>query len=107
MPEENQTVETPFGNATINFTQSMMFLNFNPQLNAVFNKSIEVGGGFSIPQAFQVVEVHDDYFVIKRYNILTEKRLKITADLLSIVPGVKEVKSRIPFITEVSSGTEN
>ncbi len=106
MPEENQTLETPFGRATINFTKSIMFINFQPELNKVFNKSIEMGRGFSIPQSFQVVEVHENEFVIQRYGTLTDKRLKLVADLLSITKGVKEVKQTHPLITEVVGGTE-
>ncbi len=106
-PEENQTLQTPFGPATINFTKSVMYIHFQPELNSIFNKSIELGGGFSIPQAFQIVKIGGDTFTIKRYGVLTEKRLKLVADILSIIKGVKEVKQDKPVVTEVIGGTEN
>ena len=108
-PEENQTLITPFGTAVINLTKSRIILNFKPELNKVFNKSVEFGGGsgFTIPQSFQVTEIHDDYFVIKRVGLLTDKRLKLVADVTSITKGVKEVKQDKPLVTEVIGGTEN
>ncbi|MEM3153966.1 MAG: FKBP-type peptidyl-prolyl cis-trans isomerase [Candidatus Woesearchaeota archaeon] len=106
-PEENQIIEAPFGKAVINMTKSRIFLNFQPELHKVFNRSIELGGGFAIPQQFQVVEIKDDEFIIKRYGALEDKRLKIKIDLLKLTPGVKEVKQKIPYITEVQSKTEN
>ena len=107
MPEENQTLQTPFGSATVNLSKSRIYLTFEPELNRVFNKSIELGGGFTIPQAFQVVEIHDDYFIIKRYGLLTDKSLKLVADMRAITKGVKEVRQDKPLITEVVGGIEN
>ncbi len=106
-PEENQTLVTPFGTAIINLTKSRIILNFQPELNKIFNKSLELGGGFTIPQTFQVAEIKEGYFVIKRYGVLGEKRLKLVADITSITKGVKEVKQDKPLITEVVGGTEN
>jgi hypothetical protein len=108
-PKENQTLITPFGTAAINLTKSRIILNFEPELNKIFNKSIEIAGtqGFSIPQSFQVIEIHDDYFTIKRVGLLTDKRLKLVADLTSMTKDVKEVRQKRPIITEVVGGTEN
>ncbi|MCX6708373.1 MAG: hypothetical protein NTW67_01845, partial [Candidatus Woesearchaeota archaeon] len=106
IPEENQTLKTPFGPATINMTPSKIYINFQPELNLVFNRSSEIGGGFSIPQQFQIVQINDDNFIIKRYGVLADKTLKITADLLNITEDVKEVKEG-PNIFEVNSGTES
>lgn len=106
-PEENQTIDAPFGTAFINMTKSRMFINFQPELNKIFNKSIEIGGGFVIPQQFQVITINDEDFVIKRYGLLTDKRLKIKADLLTRVKNVKKVKQTAPYITEVVGGNEN
>ena len=108
-PEENQTLITPFGTAVVNLTKSRIILNFKPELNKIFNKSVEMAGtqGFTISQLFQVIEIHDDYFVIKRVGLLTDKRLKLVADATSITKGVKEVKQDKPLVTEVVGGTEN
>ncbi len=105
-PEENQTIDAPFGKATINMTKSRMFINFQPELNMIFNKSVEIGGGFVIPQQFQVTQINDQDFVIKRYGNLADKRLKIKIDLLKRVKDVKKVKQTSPYITEVVGGTE-
>ncbi len=107
MPKENQTVDAPFGKAWINFTESIMFIHFEPELYSIFNKSIDVGGGFSIPQQFQVIKVNEGDFVIQRYGLLADKRLKIKADMIKIVPDVKEVKQKKPLMTEAVTGIEN
>jgi hypothetical protein len=105
-PEENQTIDAPFGTAFINMTKSRMFINFQPELNKVFNKSIEIGGGFTIPQQFQVTKISDEDFVITRYGLLTDKRLKLKVELITRVKDVKKVKQTAPYITEVVGGTE-
>jgi hypothetical protein len=101
-PEENQTVDAPFGKAIINMTKSRMFLNFQPELYRIFNKSVDVKG-ISLPQQFQVAEIKNDSFTIKRYGNLADKRLKLTADLVKRVKHVKDVKrSSIPLVTNVN-----
>lgn len=100
-PKENQTLDTQFGPAKINFTSGRIYINYEPELGKVFNRSIPVGAGFSIPQQFQVEEIKDDYFVVKRYGVLAEKKLKIIADMMNITADVKEVKEK-PKITEVT-----
>ena len=106
-PAENQTMDTPFGKAVINMTKSRMFVNFVPELYRVFNKTVDLGGGFAMPQKFQVTEIHDGDFLITRYGSLADKKLKLTADLVKRVPNVKEVKSTKPLVTEVGDGTQN
>jgi hypothetical protein len=106
-PEENQSIDAPFGTAFINMTKSRMFINFHPELNKIFNKSIEIGGGFTIPQQFQVTQINEEDFVITRYGLLTDKRLKLKADLITRVKDVKKVKQTAPYITEVVGGNEN
>ncbi len=104
IPEENQTISAPFGTATITLpNKSRMQINYQPELNKVFNKTIELGKGFSIPQEFQVTEVKDNEFTIKRYNVLAEKRLKLTAELLEITEDVKEIREKSAIKTETLS----
>ncbi len=101
-PEENQTVDAPFGKSIINMTGSRMFLNFQPELYRVFNKSVDVGG-ISLPQQFQVTEIKNDSFIITRYGNLADKRLKLTADLVKRVKHVKDVRrGSIPLVTNVN-----
>jgi len=108
-PEENQTLITPFGTAIVNLTKSRIILNFQPELHKIFNKSVEFAGtqGFTIPQSYQVVKINDDSFVLRRVGLLTDKRLKLVADIVRITPGVKKVKQDKPLVTEVNGGTEN
>jgi FKBP-type peptidyl-prolyl cis-trans isomerase 2 len=104
MPEENQTISAPFGTATITLpNKSRMHINYQPELNKIFNKTIELGKGFSIPQEFQVTEVRDNDFIIKRYNVLAEKRLKLTAELIEITEDVKEIREKSTIKTETLS----
>lgn len=98
MPEENQTIETEYGPAVINMTKSRMYLNYQPKLNEVFAKFVKVGGGFSMNEQFQVVEISDKDFVIKRIGVMADKRLKLNLDLLNLIKGVKEVDDDEPFV---------
>lgn len=102
-PEENQTVDAPFGKAIINMTKSRMFFNYQPELHRIFNKTLEVGGGIAVPTQFQVIDIKDGSFTIKRYGNLADKRLKLTADLMTIVKNVKNVKKgSVPLVTNVN-----
>ena len=107
IPEENQTIDTPFGPAFINFTPSAMFINFQPKLNKIFKREVDLGSGFRIPQEFQIVEIGEKEFTIKRWMALEEKRLKLVVDLLEVTENVKEVKQKKLIVTEVNSGIEN
>lgn len=104
MPEENQTVPSPFGPATINLTKSTLIINFQPELNRVFNHSVDMGAGMSIPQQFQVVEIGDTYFTIKRYGLLTDKQLALHAELLNLTENVKKVRTEKIAKTEIITG---
>jgi len=106
-PEENQTIDAPFGKAVINMSKSMMFLNYQPELNKIFNKTIEIAGGFGIPRQFQVTEISDEDFIIKQYGSLADKILKLKVDMLNRTKNVKKVKQKTPLVTEVQGGTEN
>lgn len=107
IPKENQTVSAPFGTSTISLTGSRIYFRFDPVLNRIFDRSLDLGGGFGLPQQFQVTEISEDDFTIKRYGLLTDKRLKFSVDLLEIVPDVKKVKQSKSIITETVGGVEN
>ena len=47
-------------------------------------------------QQFQVVDVKDDYFLIKRYGNLADKRLQFSVKIVKIVKNAKEVKKSGP-----------
>jgi len=107
MPEENQTIETPFGPARITLMHSAMYINFEPELNKIFNRSFKLTGGYALPQQFQIVEIGEEEFTIMRYGALADKRLKLVADIISIIEDVKKVKQKAPLVTEVDSTIEN
>jgi len=90
-PEENQTVSSPFGIGVISLTGSRIYINFEPELHKIFNRTVEMSPGFVIPQSFQVIQISEDNFTIKRYGLLTDKRLTFKIELLNMTKGVKEV----------------
>lgn len=94
-PEENQTISSPFGSATVTTSKSRLFITFNPELGRVFNYTAEVNDkGMGIPTTFQVVEVSDSGFTIKRYGALTDKNLKLNVEMLNVTADVKDVRER-------------
>jgi hypothetical protein len=105
-PEENMTIETPFGNATVRAERSRIFITNYPEINKVFNRSIDMGSGFALPQQFQVITIEEDGFKIKKYGSLADKKLSLEVDMLSITPNVKKVKEK-SLIAEAMGGNEN
>lgn len=104
MPEQNQTVPSPFGPATINVTPSRLTITFNPELNHIFNHTMSGQDGFGANYEFQIIEVQNDKFTIKRYGNLADKRLVLKATMLDITHDVKKVKtSDLDITTETST----
>jgi len=99
-PIENQTLDTPLGLATITLTKSTMSINYEPEVGILFNRSLEISPGFSIPSQFQVIAKTDEAFTIQRYGLLTDKRLNIEVELLNVTEDVKEVKVKRKELVE-------
>lgn len=97
-PEENQTITTDFGPAVITLTGSRMYVNYQPTLNQIINKSVSIYGPFSVQEQFQVTEITDEYFQIERIGLLADKRLKLSVDLLSMTKGVKTIDQDKPHV---------
>lgn len=93
-PKENQTIYTEFGPAVINLGRSRFTITHQPKVGDILNKSVKVQESWSIPQQFQVIEVTDDGFVIKRYGSLTDKTLLLSVDLLDLTKDVKKVNDK-------------
>ncbi|MBS3147706.1 FKBP-type peptidyl-prolyl cis-trans isomerase [Candidatus Woesearchaeota archaeon] len=92
-PQDNQTISSPFGNATVTFSKSRLYIIFHPELGRIFNYTAEVNeNGIGIPMTFQVVKIHDAGFTIKRYGSLADKNLKLNVELLEVTEDVKEVR---------------
>lgn len=106
MPEQNQSVPSPFGPATINVTPSRFTITFNPELNHIFNHTLSGQGGFGANYEFQVTGVQPDMFTIKRYGNLADKRLVLKATLLEITPDVKNVKTKDLSVNEEASAPQ-
>ncbi len=92
MPEENKTIETKYGPADVEMIGSRIFLHYKPELNKEIKTEIKVGSGFAIPQTFEIVEIADDYFTLKRTGLLTDKVLVLDFEVLDIIKDVKDVK---------------
>lgn len=98
-PEENQTIQTELGPAVVNVARSQLAITYLPKVGDIINKNIEVQGGYSIPQQFQVIEVNEFGWIIKRYGSLADKKLLLSVDLLELTKDVKKVKdSKISVI---------
>lgn len=108
MPEDNQTITTPFGTAQVYVSKSRLFIRHNPVVGQLFNRSVKIQGDFAVDQVFRVTEVGEDYFVIKRHGLLADKRLELSVDMLNITKQVKTIdkSTPTPFVS-VSSGVES
>jgi len=93
VPEDNQTAPTPFGNATVRTHGSSYSLVYNPELGKVYNYS-RTPDQVAISEPFIVTEITDDSFILKRFGLLTDKKLKLNVELLSHVPDVKEIRNK-------------
>ena len=104
---DDDTISTRFewapfeGDAKITLTGSRIVLHFNPILNMIFNRSVEISPGFTVPSQFQVIAITDDNFTIKRYGLLTDKKLTLEAEILESTPNVKKVKKKESVIKEI------
>jgi len=102
-PEENQSLDTPFGPATIELTKSTYTLNYNPELGRIVNHSVNTGQGFSIPQQFRITNVTPSTFTIKRWGLLTDKRLTLRVEIVDNTPGVKKVREGNKIVETVTA----
>lgn len=93
VPEDNQTAPTPFGEATVRVHGSSYSLNYHPELGKVYNYS-RTPDQIAISEPFIVTEISEDSFTLKRFGLLSDKRLKLKVELLSHIPDVKEVRNQ-------------
>lgn len=101
-PEENQTIQTEWGEAIVNTTRSRMFINYQPEMGQVFDKSTPGIGGYVFDRRLQVVEITDDTFTVKQIGLLEDKTLKLEVTLLDLTKDVKKVKNEL-VVTEPPS----
>ncbi len=102
VPEINKTFESEFGPArVVEAIGSKIIVEYNPQLNAIINKSIDIQG-LPIAQKFQVISMDNETFTIKRYGVLTDKKLLLSVELLNLTKDVKEIKTSAPLFETVT-----
>jgi hypothetical protein len=92
VPTDNQTAPTPFGDATVRVHGSSYSLNYNPEMGKIYNYS-RTPDQIAIAEPFIVTEITDDSFTLKRFGLLSDKKLKLKVELVSHVPDVKEVRN--------------
>lgn len=92
VPEDNQTAPTPFGDATVRVHGSSYSLNYNPEMGKVYNYS-RTPDQIAIAEPFIVTEIANDSFTLKRFGLLSDKKLKLKVELLSHISDVKEVRN--------------
>lgn len=96
LPEINKSFDSEFGPAKVTeIVGTKLIVHYDPQLNAIINKSVDIQG-LPIAQKFQVVAVDNDTFTIKRYGLLTDKRLLLSVELLNLTKNIKNVSSNSP-----------
>lgn len=106
-PKDNQTVPSPFGTAIITVQGSLFNITFQPELGMVFNYTSAIGQQSGITEPYRVTEVNDDNFVIKRYGLLSDKRLTLKATMIEHTPDVKKVKDNDKkLIQQIVDGKE-
>lgn len=93
VPTDNQTAPTPFGNATVRVHGSSYSLNYHPEMGKVYNYS-RTPDQIAIAEPFIVTEITDDSFTLKRFGLLSDKKLKLKVELLSHISDVKEVRNQ-------------
>ena len=107
MPQENQTIDTDYGPAVINMTKSRIYVHYQPKLYEVLTKPVKLAAGYSVSEQFQVVEVTDKDFLLKRVGLLADKRLKMDVELLSLTKEVKTVAEKPHVLKEVVGAQAN
>lgn len=93
-PKNGQEVPSPFGNATITVQGSAFNVTFHPKVGQIYNYTRGIGGMAGLTEPFIVTEVLDDSFIIKRFGLLTDKKLKLKAEFVSNTPDAKEVRPK-------------
>lgn len=99
-PLDGQIIDTPFGPAEVDVNNKTYLLRFNPELHGFVNHSVQTGGIYLIQQ-FQIIEITKDYFTIKRYGVLADKRLNLHAEVLERVENVKTVRNESKLQTKI------
>jgi len=106
-PKDNQTVPSPFGPAIVNVQGSTFNITFQPEIGMVLNYTSTIGEQSGLTEPYKIVEVNEDNFIIKRYGLLSDKRLTLKATLIEHTPNVKKVKDNSKkLIQQIVDGKE-
>jgi len=65
-PKENQTFETKFGMASIEVQERSFYIHHEPELGRILKRTIDTGLAFQPIIEFEIIEIADDYFILRR-----------------------------------------
>jgi len=89
-PEDNQEITTQFGNAVVHVYLGYFNLTYYPELGAVVNHSVQsVNGQYSSLFEYEIREVNEHDFVLRRYNYLPQEKLVFEYEILDVIKSVK------------------
>lgn len=94
-PRQNMTVPTDFGPARVTTSRSRIIYTYEPTLGEVYELDYKAFPMLSIPQQFQVVEIDDKTFTIKRVGLLEDQELELEITLHDLTKNVKRVKKQL------------
>ena len=83
-PEANQTFETKFGTATIELEERSFYIVHEPELGRILNHTIETGLAFQPIIEFEIIEITEDSFILRRINYLPQERLTLDVEVLEV-----------------------
>lgn len=85
-PKQGQIIETEFGTAVMNVSRSRMLTFHNPVLGKEFFYTLPSEELMAPRYEFKVSEVTDDTFRIVRINHPSQEKLRLEAEIISVVP---------------------
>jgi hypothetical protein len=92
-PKIGLVFDTPYGTAEItNVTISSIYFTHTPEQGKIFQQRISEGSKQGMTFDFEVLDVDEDEFVIRRTNYLAQELANLEVELLDIQKDVKELE---------------
>jgi len=83
-PKENTTFDTNFGTAYITVEERTFYINHEPELGRKLSESVDIGQFFQPIVAFEIIEIGDTWFLLRRTNYLLQEKLTFDVEILEI-----------------------
>jgi len=83
-PAENLTYDTRFGTAKITIEDRTIYVNHEPELGKVLTQSVDIGEAFSPVIDFEITEITNTTFLLRRTNYLAQEKLTLDVEVLSV-----------------------